>query len=91
MNKNINNISFVFDRLKQYCEQEEFKGYDPFDGLNSKLFQSIPFVRSNSFFRLAWIQFFKQCPVNFRPVVGVKKDDNPKGLGLFLSGYCNLK
>jgi rhamnogalacturonyl hydrolase YesR len=28
--------------------------------------------------------------VNFRPLLGVKKDYNPKGLGLFLSGYCNL-
>ena len=79
-----------FDQLKQYCEQEEFKGYDPFDGLNSKFFQSIPFVRNRRFLKLAWIQFFKQCPINFRPIVGIKKDVNPKGLGLFLSGYCNL-
>jgi len=79
-----------FDQLKHFCEQEEFKGYDPFDGLNSKFFQSIPFVRSNRFFRLVWIQFFKHCPVNFRPIAGIKKDDNPKGLGLFLSAYCNL-
>ena len=90
MSKNINNINVVFDKLMQYCVQEEFKGYDPFDGLNSKFFQSIPFVRRHRFFRLAWIQFFKQCFINFRPVVGVKKDYNPKGLGLFLSGYCNL-
>ena len=76
--------------LQNYCEQENFKGYDPYDGLNSKIFQSIPFIRNNRFLRLAWIQFFKQCPVNFRPVVGIKKDYNPKGLGLFLSGYCNL-
>jgi len=79
-----------FDQLKHYCEHEEFRGYDPFDGLNSKFFQSIPFVCNNSFFRLAWIQFFKHCPINFRPVVGVKKEYNPKGLGLFLSAYCNL-
>jgi len=83
-------ISTTFNKLKQYCEKEEFKGYDPFDGLNSKLFQSIPFVRNNSFFRLAWLQFFKQSPANFRPLFGVKKGYNPKGLGFFLSGYCNL-
>ena len=83
-------IDQQFLKIRKYCEQEEFKGYDPFDGLNSKFFQSIPFVRTNSFFRLLWIQFFKQNPINFRPLFGVKKENNPKGLGLFLSGYCNL-
>src|SRR5690606_2720448 len=28
--------------------------------------------------------------LNLRALVGVKKDYNPKGLGLFLTGYCNL-
>jgi hypothetical protein len=80
----------TFNSLRLNCEQENFKGYDPFDGLNSKFFQAIPFVRNNPFCRLAWIQFFKRSPINFRPMVGIKKDDNPKGLGLFLSGYCHL-
>ena len=90
MSKKIIITDAVFDKLKHYCEQEEFKGYDPFDGLNSVLFKSIPFVRNNRFFRLAWIQFFKHCPINIRTLVGIKKEYNPKGLGLFLSGYCNL-
>lgn len=80
----------VFYSLKRYCEKEGFKGYDPYDGLNSRLFQAIPWVRSNRFLRLAWIQFFKRSPLNFRPLVGVSKDYNPKALGLFLSGYCLL-
>jgi len=42
------------------------------------------------FFRLAWIQFFKRSPVNFRNIMLVEKDYNPKGLGLFLTAYCNL-
>ena len=25
-----------FKKLKQYCEDEGFKGWDPYDGLNSK-------------------------------------------------------
>ncbi len=84
------NISQSFETLRRFCEQEEFKGYDPFDGLNSKFFQAIPFVRNNRLCKLAWLQFFKQSPINFRPLFGIKKDYNPKGLGLFLSGYCNL-
>lgn len=82
------NVSF--DNLKSYCENEEFKGWDPYDGLNSRLFQSIPIIRSSRFFRLAWIQLFKRSPINFRKIAVVPKGYNSKGLGLFLSGYCNL-
>ncbi|HMU09194.1 MAG TPA: hypothetical protein PKC54_04265 [Ferruginibacter sp.] len=78
------------NRLQKYCEAENFRGYDPYDGLNSRFFQSIPFVSSSRFFRLAWIQFFKRSPVNLRRITGIKKEYNPKGLGLFLAGYCNL-
>lgn len=79
-----------FNKLKNYCENEGFKGWDPYDGLNSTLFQATPFLSKSRFFRLAWIQFFKRSPINFRRLAGVKKGYNSKGLGLFLSGYCNL-
>lgn len=79
-----------FDNLKSYCENENFKGWDPYDGLNSRLFQSIPIIRSSRFFRLAWIQLFKRSPINFRKIAIVPKGYNSKGLGLFLTGYCNL-
>ena len=82
-------IKESFKKLKYYCERENFKGWDPYDGLNSWVMQKTPLGKSR-FFRLAWIQLFKRNPVNFRKLVGVKKDYNPKGLGLFLIGYCNL-
>jgi len=78
------------DDLQKYCEMEGFKGWDPFDGLNSRFFHSIPFLKNSSLARLAWIQFFKRFPINLRDFMMVGKDYNPKGLGLFLSGYCNL-
>lgn len=79
-----------FDKLKAYCEAEDFKGWDPYDGLNSRLFRAMPFVSRKRLPRLAWIQLFKRSPVNLRTITGVAKDYNPKGLGLFLAGYCNL-
>ena len=78
------------NKLIDYCEKEQYKGYDPYDGLNSKLFQSLPVLPKKRFPRLAWIQLFKKLPVNLRPLVGVKKEYNAKGLGLFLTGYVNL-
>jgi len=76
--------------LEQFCQSEEYKGWDPYDGLNSYLFKSLPFISKNRLIRLAWIQFFKRSPINFRKIALVKKEFNSKGVGLFLTGYCNL-
>lgn len=76
--------------LEGFCEKEEFKGWDPYDGLNSSVFQSIPFIPKNRIARLSWIQFFKRSPINLRKIAGVEKEFNSKGLGLFLASYCNL-
>lgn len=84
------NIQDTLTRLKEYCEKESFMGYDPYDGLNSSLFQAIPILSKNRIARLAWIQLFKRLPFNLRALVGVKKEHNPKAIGLFLSGYCRL-
>ena len=76
--------------LKQYCESEQYKGWDPYDGLNSRLLMSIPGFKNSSLYRLVIIQFFKRCPINFRRFALVPKEYNAKGIGLLLQGYCNL-
>lgn len=78
-----------FKKLKDYCEKENFKGWDPYDGLNSKIFNAFG-LNKIPFFRLAWIQLFKRNPINLRNLLLVPKEYNPKGLGLFLTSYCNL-
>jgi len=35
-------IDKSFTQLTSYCESEDFKGWDPFDGLTSRFFQAIP-------------------------------------------------
>lgn len=82
-------INKSFDKLKNYCEAENFRGWDPYDGLNSEVFQALR-LNKVPFFRLAWIQLFKRNPINLRTLFLVPKEHNPKGLGLFLTGYCNL-
>ncbi|WP_068471669.1 prenyltransferase/squalene oxidase repeat-containing protein [Saccharicrinis aurantiacus] len=79
--------NIAFDKLKDWCIAEGFKGWDPYDGLNSKLFQSVP-TKNSRFFRLAWIQFFKRSPINFRKIALVPKGYNPKALALFMMGDC---
>ena len=79
----------VTKSLSEYCLNENFKGWDPYDGLNSKVFK-FSGLNNFSIARLAWIQFFKRCPFNFRNFFLVNKGYNAKGLGLFLSGYSKL-
>ncbi len=78
-----------FLKLKTYCETENFKGWDPYDGLNSRIFQSLP-LKHWDLARLAWIQGFKRSPINFRKLLLVPKEHNAKGVALFLLGYCKL-
>jgi hypothetical protein len=86
----IEKIHNSFIKLSDYCNRESFKGYDPYDGLNSELFKALPVLSENRIIRLFWIQLFKRSPINLRPISAVRKDYNAKALGLFLSGYCNL-
>lgn len=76
--------------LKKYCEEEQFKGWDPFDGLNSRVLQKLFPLKNSAILRLLVIQGFKRCPWNLRPLFRVPKEYNAKGIGLFLQGYSNL-
>ncbi|WP_299119769.1 delta-aminolevulinic acid dehydratase [uncultured Winogradskyella sp.] len=89
MSKLKSNIASNFKRLKSYCEAENFKGWDPYDGMNSKVFQALP-LKHWDLARLAWIQGFKRSPINFRKILLVPKEHNTKGVSLFLLGYCRL-
>jgi UDP-N-acetylglucosamine 2-epimerase len=62
-------------RLQAYIEAAGFKGYDPYDALNSPVLRFLSFRRK--FLRIAFIQLLKRLPVNLRPLLLVKKDYNP--------------
>ena len=79
----------IFYDLKSYIELNDYKGYDPYDGLKSKFFKTMP-ISKIPFFRIAWTQFIKKFPLNIRNFVGIKKGHNPKALALILSSYCNV-
>jgi hypothetical protein len=68
--------------LWQWCRAQGFAGYDPYDALNSRWFQATPLKRSR-WARLAWTQFHKRSPVNFRSLAGIPRERNAKGMALF--------
>lgn len=79
------NLETVNQSLLDNAAKDDFAGYDPFDGLNSRLFNVLQLNRV-PLFRLIWLQFHKRSIVNFRPIVGIPKRRNPKGIGLFILG-----
>ncbi|MFW5803751.1 MAG: hypothetical protein ACOCWG_00805 [bacterium] len=72
--------------LKSYIENENYKGYDPYDTLNSW----IPFHWLGKWGPILATQFQKRNPINIRPILGIRKDANPKTFGLFLLAYSLL-
>ncbi|MBN1183889.1 MAG: hypothetical protein JXB49_16470 [Bacteroidales bacterium] len=72
--------------LVSYIERESFKGYDPYDILNSK----IDFLKIGTKAAAILTQIHKRNPVNVRSFIGIKKEINPKGAGLLLKAYCLL-
>ena len=85
----LRDIERIADGLLDYGLREEWRGHDPYDALNSQIFQSSP-LRRSQYARLVWIQFGKRSPINFRDLLSVPKTVNPKGLALFLSGILDL-
>lgn len=82
------NVEQAIHELRIYIEAENFKGYDPYDALNSPIFKTLSF--RSKYLRISYIQALKKLPINIRPILGIKKDHNPKGLGLILWGYARL-
>ncbi len=83
------NVRAATQKLLAYCRSNEWAGYDPYDALNSRLFATLP-VLDSRIPRLVLTQALKRLPVNLRPLLGIPKTQNPKGLALFLTAFIKL-
>src|SRR5215471_6776053 len=72
-----------------YCEKNDWTGFDPYDALNSRVFNLTPFANSR-LCRIAITQLLKRLPVNLRPILLVPREQNPKALALFLMAFIKL-
>ncbi len=77
-----NEFEWVYENLRAWCRERGYAGADPFDALNSRVFQATPLRRSR-LARLAWTQLFKRSPVNLRALALVPVGRNAKGTALF--------
>jgi hypothetical protein len=84
-------LEHAYRSLAGWCRERGYTGHDPFDALNSRVFQATPLKGSRAA-RLAWTQLFKRSPVSFRKVTRVPPERNPKGTALFaLAALSNFR
>ena len=68
------------EELISYLEKEDWKGYDPYDTLNSW----VPFNFGGKWGQVGAIQFQLRNPFNVRPLLGIKKERGVKSIALIL-------
>lgn len=82
-------VEAVALKLLAYCRASEWKGYDPYDVLNSSVFGCLPILDAR-IPRLVLTQIFKRSRLNFRPLLKIPKTENPKAIALFLMAVLKL-
>jgi len=82
-----NEIEKVLQRVLKYAEGENYSGYSKFDALNSPALKRLSL--NSKWLRFAFTQAMMRSPLNLRPLLGVQKSVNPKGMALFAMAYLN--
>jgi hypothetical protein len=77
-------------KLLAYCEARNWAGHDPYDALNSRLFEVLPFLDAK-WPRLILTQALKRSPVDIRGLALIPKTQNSKALALFARAILKLR
>jgi hypothetical protein len=75
-------------RVSDWLEKNDYRGYDTFDGLNSRLLRPLTF--ETGFLRTVLQQGVRRFPLNLRPLLGVAKGPSSKGMGFMARGFIRL-
>ena len=75
-------LETAYQHLLDWCRKHDFAGHDPFDALNSSVFQTSPLARSRKA-RLLWTQLVKRSPTDLRGIARTPTERNSKGIALF--------
>ncbi len=78
----------ILTDVLESAEKQDYSGYSKFDALNSPRLNRLTF--NNKWLRLLYTQVVKASPLHIRPVLGVEKSRNPKGIALFARAYFSL-
>jgi hypothetical protein len=76
------------ERLSQWLEENDYRGYDTFDGLSASLLRPLTF--DNKYLRIALQQSVRRFPLNLRPMLGIHKEHSSKAMGFLARGFVRL-
>jgi len=80
------NIKSVLQKHLNNCREQNFRGFDPYDFLNSP---QTSYLKDFPNIGVLFTQLFKYSPVNFRHLLRIKKSRGPKDTALFIISYLN--
>jgi hypothetical protein len=81
-------LAAAIERIRAWGEARDWRGYDPYDALNSPLAPYLTLGRPLP--RRLLTQAVKLSPLNLRPLLRVQPEWNAKALALVSSGYVRL-
>ena len=76
-------LQTTLDATEQHLRANGYRGYDPYDGLESPLFR-LPGLRRTKLLRWGFQQVLKRIPFQTRPLFGIRPGYNPVTLALVL-------
>jgi rhamnogalacturonyl hydrolase YesR len=76
------------EQLSYWLEENDYRGYDTFDGLNARFVRPLTF--ETKFLRTVLQQGVRRFPLNLRPLLGVTKEHSSKGMGFLARGFIRL-
>jgi hypothetical protein len=76
------------ERLSTWLEDNDYRGYDPFDGLNARVLRPLTF--ETKLLRTVLQQGVRRIPVNLRPLLGIGRERSSKGMGFLARGFIRL-
>jgi hypothetical protein len=74
--------------LLDWLENNDYKGYDTFDGLSAKFLRPLTF--ETKLLRIVLQQSVRRFVLNSRPLLGIKKSHSSKGMGFLARGFLRL-
>ena len=75
-------------RLINWLEAHDYRGYDTFDGLSSRIARPLTF--ETRLLRTVLQQGVRRFPLNVRPLLGIRRARSTKGMGFIARGYIRL-
>jgi hypothetical protein len=75
-------------RIRSWGERCDWRGYDPYDALNSPLAPFLTLGTRRG--RRLLTQVVKLSPLNLRPLLGIRREWNAKAIGLVAGAYGRL-